>query len=378
MEIKLLFRIFIGPNKCKNFHENRTKIASRGDRHVNSSYLKRTHCNGEVVNRTWVLFSPSKNRSSVSCVDCLVKQVELTLIERLNSQIFTTPNDLSMFTKLRNNILRTNVCIYKTRIKNMKSFSIQCSIELQTKKEKEYWRSVSHRIVAVIKYLGSRRLPFRGSNQTCGSVHNGNFLGILDLLAQFDPLISSHIENYGNKGKGMPVRWCKMTNKNVLIKYFIFECTSGRASYLSDTITDELIELFRVKMMRIILSEIENAKYFSISVDSTPDVSHTDQLVFCVRYVKGNKPIERFLEFIPINQHKSEYLTEVIIDFLQEHSIDLANCRGQSYDNTNNMAANYSGLHKRIIELNEKAFFAMCSTLLEFGWNRRRFSEQKS
>lgn len=37
------------------------------------------------------------------------------------------------------------------------------------------------------------------------------------------------------------------------------------------------------------------AKYFSISVDSTPNVSHCDQLVACARYVKNDEPIERFI-----------------------------------------------------------------------------------
>lgn len=115
------------------------------------------------------------------------------------------------------------------------------------------------------------------------------------------------------------------------------------------------------KVLNVILTEIRIAKYYSISVDSTPDISHVDQLVFCMRYVKANGPIERFIQFIPINQHKSNYLTDTVVDFLDEHNIDIRNCRGQSYDNTNNMAGKYSGLQARILAFVSLALFFPCA-----------------
>lgn len=244
---------------------------------------------------------------------------------------------------------------YRIRAKELKCITVDASIVNQTEDEMKYWRDILKRIVAVIRFLGSRGLAFRGANQVCGSIHNGNFLGILDLLSEFDPLISSHIARHGNKGRG---------NNSLIISYVSHPSLLeflGRASYLSDTICDEFISLIGEKVLNIILAEIRDAKYFSISVDSTPDVSHCDQLVFCVRYVRNDKPVERFLQFIPINQHKSEYLTETVIDFMRSHSIDFSNCRGQSYDNTNNMAGKYSGLQKRILDMNKFAIFLPCA-----------------
>ena len=34
-----------------------------------------------------------------------------------------------------------------------------------------------------------------------------------------------------------------------------------------------------------IKDEIAKSRYFSVSVDSTPDISHTDQLTIIIRYV---------------------------------------------------------------------------------------------
>ena len=72
--------------------------------------------------------------------------------------------------------------------------------------------------MSVVKLLLSRGLAFRGEDEILGSQHNGNYLGILELLAQFDPFLSSHLAKYGNQGRGKP-------------------------SYLSSTICDEIIQI---------------------------------------------------------------------------------------------------------------------------------------
>jgi len=40
-----------------------------------------------------------------------------------------------------------------------------------------------------------------------------------------------------------------------------------------------------------------------LSVDSTPDISHIDQLSVTVRYGLDDKPIERYLQFVSIFRH---------------------------------------------------------------------------
>lgn len=95
-----------------------------------------------------------------------------------------------------------------------------------------------------------------------------------------------------------------------------------------------------------IVGELKAAKYFSISVNSTPDFSYVAQLTFVVFfwYVKDRIPVERFLKFLPIKEHKAEYLAETILKFLENYDIPMKDCCGQSYNNASNMAGKYSGL----------------------------------
>ncbi|GFX42116.1 zinc finger MYM-type protein 1 [Trichonephila clavipes] len=57
------------------------------------------------------------------------------------------------------------------------------------RKDAEYYHNVLERVVAIVKYLAIRGLAFRGTEEGFGSPHNGNFMGALELLAEFDPFI---------------------------------------------------------------------------------------------------------------------------------------------------------------------------------------------
>lgn len=138
------------------------------------------------------------------------------------------------------------------------------------------------RLIESIIFLSGRGLVFRGDNETLGCKNNGNYFGCLELIAKFDPLLSKHLDEYGNKGL-------------------------GSVSYLSYTICDELITLRNQSVLQIIDNEQKFTKYFSIIVDSTPDMTKWDLLTVSVRYVNlDGTTVERFLCFIPLVGHKSK------------------------------------------------------------------------
>jgi len=214
---------------------------------------------------------------------------------------------------------------------------IDTQLATQVTDEMNYWKAVLHRVIEVIKFLGAKGLSFRGDNEQFNKINNGNFLGTIELLAKFDPFIAQHIEKYGNKGKGTP-------------------------SYLSSSIYEELLLLMKNDIIKIILKELKAAKYYSLIVDSTPDIANVDQLVIALRYVlPSGVPTERFLIFIPNSGHKSEEMSNVVMDFLNSHNIPIENCRGQSYDNARNMSGEYSVLQSRIKSFNSFAEYVPCS-----------------
>ena len=206
----------------------------------------------------------------------------------------------------------------------------------ENEKEKGYWREVLKRVVSTVKFLAVRGLAFRGSDEKFYSLSNGNFPGCLEWLAEYDPFLAAHTERYGNSGRGI-------------------------ASYISSKTCDELIRLISSHVMKIILGELKIAKYFSIRVDSTPDITHVDQLTFTVRYVSANDvPVERFLQFVPIASHTAESLYQVIKTTLHELEIPLTDCLGQTYDNASNMSGIYNGVQAKVLNDNPRALSIPC------------------
>ena len=114
------------------------------------------------------------------------------------------------------------------------------------------------RLISAIKVLCEPCLAFLGKDEHIGSAHNGNYLGIVELLAEYDPFLAQHIQKYGNQGK-------------------------RHASYLSSSICKEVIDLMGKEVLSTIVKEVKSFIYYSTSVDSTPA-----------------SPVERFLAFLPM------------------------------------------------------------------------------
>jgi hypothetical protein len=60
--------------------------------------------------------------------------------------------------------------------------------------------------------------------------------------------------------------------------------------YLGKDIQSELIQLLAGAIRRQIITHINTAKYYSIILDCTPDVSHVEQMTMIVRFVDVISP----------------------------------------------------------------------------------------
>ena len=109
-----------------------------------------------------------------------------------------------------------------------------------------------------------------------------------------------------------------------------------------------------------IICELKNSKYYTISLDSTPNISNVDRLTLIVRYVLPTGPVEKFIKFLDMYSHNAEHLQDKLLTFLNENGIDIANCRDQSYDNASNMSGGCNGLQAKIKQLNEFAEYFTC------------------
>ena len=152
-------------------------------------------------------------------------------------------------------------------------------------------------------FLGERGLAFRGKSQLVGDPKNGNFLGVLELIGRYDPIIGNHLAK---------VKESQTAHERLQVHY------------LSANSQNEFIQCCAQKVLDAILHEVESAKYYSIIVDATPDSAHVEQTVFILRYIHLNADLdtfelhERFLAFVDCNKKTGKDIAQLIIDTLKK------------------------------------------------------------
>ena len=197
-------------------------------------------------------------------------------------------------------------------------------------------RKILTKIIDAVLYLARQGLAFRGHSEYqglgCLSTNEGIFLELMKLLAKYDSLLVQHL------------------------------LTSDRdATYLSPDIQNELIQSLSAQVLSNIVSEINEARYFAVIVDSTIDISRIDQFSLSLRYVTANcDAVERFIQFSELPGAKAEDFFNSLLSATKNLRLSITMCYGQSYDGASTMSGEISGLQTKIREVAPNALFTHC------------------
>ena len=83
---------------------------------------------------------------------------------------------------------------------------------------------------------------------------------------------------------------------------------------------------------------MEAVKILFISLNSTVDEGHVDQLTQVFRYMEHGTPVKRFVKFLSNQGHEAQEMFDGLVKFLADHSIEIQNCGRKSYDNASAMS----------------------------------------
>ncbi|XP_074265724.1 uncharacterized protein LOC141588168 [Silene latifolia] len=148
---------------------------------------------------------------------------------------------------------------YDLRERVQKNKIIDKVAKKKMKKEKDHWKKLLQRIIYVVEFLAKHNLPFRGKKQRLYQNNNGNFLGLIEMLAKFDPIIQEHV--------------LRITNAKI------------HFHYPGHNIQNELILLIASIIKAEIIKNVKEAKYFSVILDCTPNISPQEQMSLILIYV---------------------------------------------------------------------------------------------
>ena len=216
--------IQLGPESCRNkslignytsskrFY-NPTASKPKGQyRYFNDSMFYFSRPNGEVDLRDWRI----PTRGAIYCFVCSLMSSGKDQFSSSSGFNDWKKGELKIHS--HENSVSHRECVLKMCSRRSEKAQLEYGFEKQLSEKRQYWCQVLHRVVSVVTMLAERGLGLRGENEILGSKNNGNFLGCMELIAQFDPFLAGHLKEFGNAGRGTP-------------------------SYLSSTIYEEIIEI---------------------------------------------------------------------------------------------------------------------------------------
>ncbi|KAI5324306.1 hypothetical protein L3X38_033379 [Prunus dulcis] len=188
-------------------------------------------------------------------------------------------------------------------------------IETAVSKHSEQARMAYRRcLIASIKctkFLLRQGLSFRGNDESATSSNRGNYLELLQFLADNDEKV----------------------------KDVVLENAPGNLKLVAPKIQKDIVNACAGETLDVIMSGLKD-RFFSILVDEARDISVKEQMAMVLRYVDDNgHVIERFVGVQHVTDITSSTLKDAIDIFFSSNGLSFSKLRGQGYDGASNMRA---------------------------------------
>ena len=164
-------------------------------------------------------------------------------------------------------------------------------------------------------------IALRGHRKSDSKSNQGNFLNILQMI---------ELENkeFAQKLKTLP--------KNT--------------TYSSKDSQNDILEAAAAVVLDEICSEIKAAPCYAVFADEARDISRSEQMSVCIRYLKGSQICERFIEFVSMHDFGACSLCTEIVNVFERGGFVLNKCVAQCYDGASVMSGKNAGVQALLRE----------------------------
>ncbi|XP_050777078.1 zinc finger MYM-type protein 1-like isoform X3 [Gopherus flavomarginatus] len=305
-------------------------------RHFRATWYKQKQLKSAcTIDRHWLVYSPRAN--IMICFACwlFANQSNAWSDPKTGCKKFATGTQKIEKHEKSESHKKAEKELFLTKFRLFNDRTILACLTAE-RKEIEKNRMILRCIIDAVLFLGIQGLAFRGHREYRGvsspSTNEGNFLALIKLLAKSDTLLEQHLLR-----------------------------SDRNATYLSPDIQNDLIQSLSAELLSKIVAEIKVAKYFALIVDSTIDISRTDQFSLSLRYVTVNgDAVERFIQFSELPGASAEDFFNVLLSAIKNLGLSITMCYGQSYDGASTMSGEISSLQTRIREIAPNALFMHC------------------
>ena len=302
--------------------------------------------NDSKTRRKWVSYSLMKD--SLFCVPCLLFSSPASVDSQGNAFTIT---GFSNWKKQYGSVVKheRTACHLNAKVAEvlfLKGDTIKSAFDRQEAMEADRRkktvlsnRNIMKRIVDATIFLGKQGLSFRGHRESLTNAfgNNGNFLELLKLMSEYDATTKDHLSKVtaihrkvpeqrggkrGAKGRGSKLTFLSKDSQNKLIRI------------IGEEITSEVVE------------KVKTCRSWALIADTTPDVTHKEQLSICVRVVnETGECSEHLLSCQRATGTKADELYSAIMTTFELQGATFEKLVAQTYDGASNMSGCYNGLH---------------------------------
>jgi hypothetical protein len=174
-------------------------------------------------------------------------------------------------------------------------------------------------------------------------LNTGNFLELLKLLSAYDVTIHDHLQEVCEQHEALVMAKIGAQSRDNSTKQ-----VKGRGSMLSflgNRTQNNIIDVIGKAITSEIVKRINQCKAWALIADTTPDVSHHEQLSICVRIVdRVGYCSEHLLCCKRAPGTTAQELYDTIVDALKSQGVTFDKVVAQTYDGASNMSGCYNRL----------------------------------
>ncbi|CAF1321705.1 unnamed protein product [Adineta steineri] len=334
------------PNEQFKWPHSERKILKKGEVVIEKRYLNKSH----LENHKWLKYS--LNKKGLFCVPCVLFSTTTKQICSLGKLI---NKPLTDYRKLMGEdgyiTLHSRQSYHQHNMSKAEHFlfiynknpSASIDVLLDDKRRQQILenRERLKPIIRTILLCGKQNIPLRGhrddgslcSNSNDDSiVKDGNFRALLNYRIEAgDSILREHLQS---------------CDKN--------------ATYISKTVQNQLIQVIGTLIIKQIIEEVKQAKFFTVLLDETADISNVEQASLCLRYVYNGMIHEKFIKFIPVTDRSGAGLANLLLKEVADLGLNLEFCIGQGYDGCNTMSGHINGCQAIVKRQHPQILYVHC------------------
>ncbi|KAM1995551.1 hypothetical protein ACFX15_028585 [Malus domestica] len=209
---------------------------------------------------------------------------------------------------------------------------IETAVSKHSDQARKAYRTCLIASIKCTKFLLRQGLPFRGHDESATSSNRGNYLELLQFLA----------------------------DNNDKVREVVMENAPGNLKLLAPSIQKEIVNSCALETLDAIMDGLKD-RFFSILVDEARNVSVKEQMAMVLRYVDDNgHVIERFVGIQHVSDTTSSSLKDAIDTLFSRNGLSISKLRGQGYDGASNMRGELNGLKTKILREQPCAYYVHC------------------